>query len=142
MATDQAVNVTFHVPANDWGKLKHIGLLGVPDRSPGIDKETVTRALEKLGPERVMRGHVALEHGSGGDWHNCFLALAYGKYGLLHARMYGRDSDTMSSSAGQQLGLDSLEVLAVMDAFDYCRPELQVLVEEWLELNYTPAVKA
>lgn len=103
-----------------------------------IDKALVTSALEKLGSERVMRGHVALEHGDAGDWRNCFLAMCFGGFGVLADTATGDPNYTTA----EVLGLRNQEVWAVVEAFDHCRAELQVLVEEWLELNYAPAVTA
>ncbi|SRR6266576_1059096 len=104
-----------------------------------IDKQTVTSALEKLGSERVMRGHVALEHGKGGDWRSCFLAMCFGGYGRLDSFLLIRKEH---EEASMILGLTHAEAWAVTEAFDHCRPEMQILVEEWLELNYVPMVSA
>jgi hypothetical protein len=101
-----------------------------------IDKPAVTRALEKLGPERVLRGHVAFEHGDGG-WDACFLAMAFGGFGKLARAINHAMSPTgIEDVVGQTFGLSGIEAWCVMEAFDHCRAEFQVLVEEWLELNY------
>ena len=102
-------------------------------RESSLFKGLVTSALEKLGPERVLRGHVALEHGTKGDWQNCFLALAYGGYGALV-----RATDLPGVRVHQVLRLTAGEMWAVIEMFDHSRADLQVLVEEWLELNVQP----
>lgn len=113
----------------------------VVEPRPAIDKALVTSALFKLGADRVMRGHVALGHGTGGDWHNCFLAMCYGPYGALNRVISAEWSDPIFDIA-DLLGLTSHEVHAVTDAFDHCLAEFQVLVEEWLELNIAMPVVA
>jgi len=100
----------------------------------------LTSALEKLGSDRVMRGHVALEHGTRGDWNNCFLAMCFGGYGRLNALL--RTPHKEGDEAAVMLGLSNAEVWAVTEAFDHCRAEMQALVEEWLELNHVAAVPA
>lgn len=101
-----------------------------------LDKATVTRALEKLGADRVMRGHVALEHGTGGNWGGCFLALCYGAFGQLQKIVLRAAPGYEDYDVASVLGLTTAETWAVVSAFDHNRAELQVLVEEWLELNY------
>jgi hypothetical protein len=107
-----------------------------------IDKAMVTSAFERLGPDAVMRGHVALHHNvQGSNWDNCFLAMCFGGYGKLHQMMKvlslaGLDDGDLCASI---LNLTNHEVWAVTEAFDHCRAEFAILVEEWLELNYVPA---
>jgi hypothetical protein len=113
----------------------------VPQVQPQINKPLVTSALEKLGAERVLRGHVALEHGGDG-WKGCFLALCFGGYGKLEKLTSGGFLSTDDSTAADVLGLTLSETWAVVDAFDNCRSQMQELVEEWLELNYRPWIRA
>jgi hypothetical protein len=109
----------------------------LPEVPHRIDKVLVTSALEKLGTDRVLRGHVSLEHGKGGDWRSCFLAMCFGNYGVLdHLLIQNKEHE----DAALQLGLSFQETWAVTEAFDHCRAEFQVLVEEWLELNKNPAL--
>lgn len=113
------------------------GLASLPPTEHRIDKALVTSVLEKLGPRRVMRGHVAFAHGVQHDWRACFLALCYGGWGkMVLATDRISKPGNEAYSTGDVLGLTNHEVWAVVEAFDHCRPEFQVLVEEWLELNY------
>lgn len=112
----------------------------VADPPHQIDKPLVTSALEKLGIERVVRGHVALEHGTGGNWQACFLAMCYGGFGRL-MQLINAAEDPLAA-AGRALGISPAETYAVMDAYDHCRLAFQALVEEWLELNCVAPVPA
>lgn len=114
-------------------------IVGVPMVQHVIDKQLITDAFERLGYDRVLRAHVALAHGNGGDWHNCFLAMAYGGYGKLYECLPPVSPD-VSYDVAQILDLTVREVWAVTEAFDHCLTEFQILVEEWLELNKNPAL--
>ena len=97
-----------------------------------LDKALCTSAFEKLGYDRVLRGHVAIDHSPAGDWRGCFLAMCFGIYGAL-----ARLTDTVGQEYGvaKALSLTNEEVWAVVEGFDHLRAEFRVLVEEWLELN-------
>ena len=105
-----------------------------------INTHLVARVLEQLGPERVMRAHVALEHSRAGDWNSCFFAMAFGPYGEMNRWLerHGNEEYHVASLFRMAYGiqLTQEEVWAVVEAFDHCRPAMQSLVEEWLELNY------
>lgn len=89
-------------------------------------KELVTRAFEKLGPERLERGLTADGH----TWDNCFFARIYGEDGALERRHAGQD---ISVVLGQLYGLSPQEVEAVVAMYDREEERFRSLAKAWLE---------
>ncbi len=105
-----------------------------------MDKQLITHAFEKLGPEKVKAGLAAKYPQSKRTFHGCFLALCYGDAGALMAMAHRLKGQGYAKC----LGISQEEMEAVYIAFDdspthdaFC-----ALAEEWLELNRMPCVRA
>jgi hypothetical protein len=96
-----------------------------------MNKELVTEAFERLGPERVSRGMAAFGEPNVfiDVWERCFLGRAAGITAAIADEPGGIDRALAAAGV-----LSCWEPVA--DAYDSAaRGELKRLAEEWLELN-------
>ncbi len=104
-----------------------------------MDKQLITHAFEKLGPDRVARGMQAFRERAARPffpdeiWEKCFLGRALG---LSHA--------ALQACGAIDAALANADLLTswgvITDAFDSAvtRPTLEAWAREWLELNRQP----
>jgi hypothetical protein len=85
-------------------------------------QELITQVFEKMGPERVAGGRTA----TGYDWHNCFLAVAF-----------GRPLNSVATAA-RLTGLEYAEVETIMRMWDRNREAFVALADDWLERKRVP----
>jgi len=85
-------------------------------------QELLTQAFEKMGPERVAGGRTA----TGYDWHNCFLAVAFGS--ALNS----------VATAARLTGLEYAEVETIMRMWDRNQAAFVALADNWLERRRVP----
>lgn len=85
-------------------------------------QELITQAFEKMGPERVAGGRTA----TGYDWHNCFLAVAFGS--PLNS----------VATAARLTGLEYAEVETIMRMWDRNQEAFVALADNWLERKRVP----
>jgi hypothetical protein len=97
----------------------------------GTQRNTIRRALVRLGPTRVKRALGAFRDPSAQtDWCGCFLARSYGRKGKLQRLVteeFGDDVMIWSDQYAPYLGLTAAQVYAVTEAFDGDRYDRRVL---------------
>jgi hypothetical protein len=128
-------------------------------------KQVITRAFERLGPERVERG-IRLTQGDVGrhTWGRCFIARSYGEPHALERRVrrvlvpaviitfpvwfifvvLAREATVRlfrlidQTERAQLVGLSAQELVVLVSTYDYQEEAFRALAAEWLELNREP----
>ncbi|SRR6266550_49661 len=97
-----------------------------------INKELLTEAFEKLGPERVAAGLTGHRiEPLMNSFYACFLACAFGRPGELLAYINGPHTEGLSAPA--MMGLTGVEFEHIWMNVDMCHDEFWALANEWLE---------
>ena len=103
-----------------------------------MDKQLITAAFEKLGPEKVARMLPAFTPENRGTWDCCALAHLYGMPGALRQRLNA--SGVSARAIASLVGLEVEQAMEISVTHHWPEPRamLRGMIEEWLELNRVP----